>query len=325
MGLISRAQRVSHEPSLAESSPRDPGLVLPKKKSGLLQRVATASAYDAVGQSFRDFLTAAETERGGILFADGDARMAFLFPAGFDYTTARRFTPQCAHIKAFSDTDEWVTISGKALEDWRSFFSSHELRSLQSLKIRAIPLLEDSCHCRVVLAKSLLDVRRDGGTKRAAEREFAELCSAIREQIALFSALSPVESVNKSVEAMRYHAESALSAKKCASLVTISCQNLDEDEIAFQTDQSMRILYNAITHQIARLVGSTNIIHATPSGIIRIVLFTALPNDSSFYLSQLMKPLERLFGVDRVKRLTVADTRIATSLSGILDFLAGEN
>jgi hypothetical protein len=324
MGLISRAQRVSQEPSLADSSSRDSGLLTSKKKSGLLQRVSIASAYDAVGQSFRDFLSATGAERGGILFSDNDARMAFLFPAGFDYTTARRFVPNYAQVKALSTNDGWITISGGGLEDWRSFLSSHELRSLQSLKLRVIPL-NDSSHCSVVLAKSLLDIRREDSAEYTSEREFTELCAAIREHIALFRALSPVESVNKSVEAMRYHAESALSAKKCASLVTISCQNLNEDEIAFQTDQGARILYNAITHQIARLVGSTNIIYATPSGIIRIVLFTALPNDSAFYLSQLMKPLERLFGVDRVKRLTIADTRSAQSLAEILEFLTGEN
>ncbi|HNY15822.1 MAG TPA: hypothetical protein PK542_05560 [Treponemataceae bacterium] len=324
MGLISRAQRVSSEPLIADSPLLDSAQGSSKKKSGLLQRVATASSYDAVGQAFRDFLNAAETERAGILFSDEASRMAFLFPAGFDYTTARRLTPQYTQIKAIADSTEWVSITGRELEDWRSFFSSHELRSLQSLKIRAVPL-EDASHCCVVLAKSLLDIRREDGTERAAENEFSDLCSAIREHIALFRALAPVESVNKSVEAMRYHAESALSAKKRASLVTISCQNLNEDEIAFQTDQSVRILYNAITHQIARLVGSTNIINATPSGTIRIVLFTALPNDSAFYFSQLMKPLERLFGVDRVKRLTVSDSRTAPSLSGILDFLTGEN
>lgn len=324
MGLISRAQRISSEQPLADSPRQDLAQSSMKKKSGLLQRVAIASSYDAVCQAFRDYLTAAETERAGILFSDDASRMAFLFPAGVDYTTARRFTPPYTQIKAVANATEWVSITGRELEDWRSFFSSHELRSLQSLRIRAVPL-DEASHCSIVLIKSLLDINRDGGTEHEAEREFSDLCSAIREHIALFRALAPVESVNKSVEAMRYHAESALSAKKQASLVTISCRNLNEDEIAFQTDQSVRILYTAITHQIARLVGSTNIIHATPSGTIRIVLFTALPNDSAFYFSQLMKPLERLFGVERVKRLTITDSRTVPSLSGILDFLTGEN
>jgi hypothetical protein len=45
----------------------------------------------------------------------------------------------------------------------------------------------------------------------------------------------------------------------------------------------------------------------------------------SFYILQLKKPLERLFGIDRAKKIDITDSGTATSLADILDFVTGAN
>lgn len=311
MGLISRAQSVSQE------------TVTPKKKSGLLQRISVSSSYDAVLSACHDFLGSVGAERGGILYAADADRMALVFSAGFDFTTTRRFIPKITQLAAYTHSEDWLSISGPSLEDWKSLFSYHELNSLQSLSIRKIPL-EDDSPCFIVISKSLLDIQRKDSNFQAGERQFIDLCTVIRDNGPVLRALSTVESVNKSQDAMKSHAQSALMAKKNAAFVTIACNKLAEDELDFQTDENIQAMYGAIAHQIARLAGSSNIIYATPSGRIRIVLFTSLPTDVSFYVNQLMKPLERLFGLERVKLLQITDSGTSRSLPAIMDFLAGE-
>ncbi len=311
MGLISRAQSVS------------PETVTQKKKSGLLQRISVSSSYDAVLSACHEFMGSVGAERGGILYASEAERMSLILSSGFDFTTTRRFIPKTTQLDAYTNVGDWISISGTSLEDWKSLFSYHELNSLQSLSIRKIPL-EDDVPCFFVISKSLLDIKRKDSNFQAGERQFLDLCAVLRNNGPVLRALSPIESVNKSQDAMKSHAESALMAKKNAAFVTVSCKNLVEDEIDFQTDESIQAIYGAIAHQIARLAGSSNIIYAAPSGRIRIVLFTSLPTDVSFYVNQLMKPLERLFGLERVKLLQVTDSGTSRSLPAIMDFLAGE-
>ena len=311
MGLISRAQRVS------------PETVTPKKKSGLLQRISISSSYDAVFTACHDFMGSVGAERGGILYASEAERMALVFSVGFDFTTTRRFIPTITQVGEYLQSDDWISISGQSLDDWRSLFSYHELNSLQSLSFRVIPL-EDEIPCFFVISKSFLDIQRKEINYQACESQFLELCSVVRDNAPVLRALSSIESVNKSQDGMKSHAESALIAKKNAAFVTVACNKLVDDELDFQTDESIQAIYGAIAHQIARLAGPSNIIYATTSGRIRIVLFTSMPTDVSFYVNQLMKPLERLFGLERVKLLQVTDSGTSRSLPAIMDFLAGE-
>ncbi len=324
MGLIHRAQGITGEmkSALTGVSPESPALA-PQKKSGLLRKVVHASSYDAIACSIDEFLLASVRERAGILFRDESGGMKLLFPKGFDFTTSRRFIPNASFLASRVPHDHWYAVDGASLEDWQSFFSNSEFTSIRKILLRPVSLGEGA-RCYIALTESFLDSARDYPDIESCEDAYRSLSSAISANVHVLEALARVESINKSLEAKRSHIESALAAKKSATLVTISCKGLYDDEQSFITDGSLTAIYGAIAHQIARLAGSTNVIEATSEGIIRVVLFTSLPADVVFYARALMKPLERLFGLERVRRITVTDSGTANSLSDIMGFLAGE-
>ncbi len=325
MGLIHRAQGITEDkPSLkAAVSPIVHALPI-KKKSGLLRKVAYSSAYDAIDLTFSGFLHASGRSRGGILFTADTGGTKILFPMGLDFTTSRRFIPEASFLESRIAQGLWRSVDGSNLGDWQSLFSNHEFTSACRILIRPIPVGEGTS-CYVILLESLLDVARDYPDIADHEDEFQTLASVVTENVSVLQALSRVESINKSYEAKKSHIESALAAKKSATLLTVSCKDLYGDEQSFITDGNLTAVYGAVAHQIARLAGSTNVIEATSEGLIRVVLFTALPADVVFYARQLMKPLERLFGIDRVRRITVSDSGKTNSLSEIMGFLAGES
>jgi hypothetical protein len=43
------------------------------------------------------------------------------------------------------------------------------------------------------------------------------------------------------------------------------------------------------------------------------------------YFWQLLKPLERIFGVQRISRIRCTETGTGSSVSGIMEFLTGAN
>ena len=319
MGLISQAKRIS--PDSSQSAPERPSL---NAKGGLLRRMSSASSYDAVSASFGAFLRSSGSERGGILFPTEMDTLSLVFSEGFDFTTSRRFIPSIASFCESFKGDTWITVSGDNLEKWQSLFSYREMQSLSALYIRNCTL-GDSSFCFMVLADSLLDVRRESTDLAMAERSLSSLTRAISDNLPVLRALAQIENVNKSEQAIKAHAESAFLAKKTGTFITVSCKDLFLDDVSLQTDISSALMYNAIVHQIARLAGSSNIVHADPRGIIRIVLFTSLAPDVSFYILQLKKPLEQLFGIDRAQKISDTDSGAATSLSGILDFVTGAN
>lgn len=318
MGLISQAKRISPD-SMFQSAPETPSI---NPKGGLLRRTSNVSAYDAVRVSFDAFLLSSGSERGGILFPTEAETLSLVFSEGFDFTTSRRFIPSISSFCESFNGDSWITVSEKDLENWQSLFSHREMQSLSALYVRNIKL-DDSSFCFIVLADSLLGVQRCSTDIAMAERSLPTLTQALSDNLTVLRALSQIACVNKSEQAIKAHAESAFSAKKTGTFISVSCESLFPDEVRLQTDISSALMYNAIVHQIARLAGSSNIVHADPCGVIRIVLFTSLAPDVSFYILQLKKPLERLFGIDRAKKIAVTDSGNATSIADILDFVAG--
>lgn len=320
MGLISQAKRISPD-SMSQGAPEMPSI---NPKGGLLRRTSSVSAYDAVKFSFGAFLQSSGSERGGILFPTETETLSLVFSEGFDFTTSRRFIPSVSSFCESFSGDSWITVSGKDLEHWQSLFSNRELQSLSALYIRNIKL-DDSSFCFIVLADSFLDVRRTSSDIAMAERSLPTLSQVVSDNVPVLRALAQIANVNKSEPAIKAHAESAFSAKKIGTFITVSCGNLFPDDVSLQTDISSALMYNAIVHQIARLAGSSNIVHADPCGTIRIVLFTSQAPDVSFYILQLKKPLERLFGIDRAKKIDITDSGTAASLADILDFVTGAN
>ena len=320
MGLISQAKRISPD-SIFQGAPETPSL---NAKGGLLRRTSSVSAYDAVNLSFGAFLQSSGSERGGILFPTEAETLSLVFSEGFDFTTSRRFIPSVSSFCESFTGDSWITVSGKDLENWQSLFSHREMQSLSALYIRNIKL-DDSSFCFVVLADSLLGIRRTSTDIAMAERSLLPLTQVLADNLPVLRAFAQIANVNKSEQAIKAHAESAFSARKNCTFINVSCENLFPDDVSLQTDISSALMYNAIVHQIARLAGSSNIVHADPCGTIRIVLFTSLAPDVSFYILQLKKPLERLFGIDRAKKIDITDSGTATSIADILDFVAGAN
>jgi hypothetical protein len=324
MGLIHRAKGFTGDMKSEKTgvSPDVP-VIAPQKKSGLLRKVAYASAYDAIACTLDEFLLASARERAGILFGDESGGMKLLFPKGFDFTTSRRFIPKASFLSSRVSQDHWDTIDGANLEDWQSYFSNTEFTGIRRILLRSVTLGE-GIRCYIALTESYLDVTRQYPDIDSFEDAYQSLSASIAANVHVLQSLARIESINKSLEAKKSHIESALAAKKSATLVTISCKDLYDDEETFITDGNLTVIYGAIAHQIARLAGSTNVIEATPEGIIRVVLFTALPADVVLYARALMKPLERLFGLERVSRIAVTDSGTAHALSDILGFLAGE-
>ncbi len=324
MGLIHRAQGLTVEmksamPVVSAVSPA----LGPQKKSGLLRKVVYASSYDAIDCTLDEFLAASGRERAGILFSDESGVMKLLYPKGFDFTTSRRFIPKASFLAEMITPDHWHAVDGASLEDWQSYFSNSEFTSIRRILLRPVTTGE-GIHCCIVLTESFRDVAREYPDIESCEDACRTLSAAIAANAHVLEAFVRVESINKSLEATKSHIESALAAKKSATLVTISCKGLYDDEQSFITDGKLTTIYGAIAHQIARLAGSTNVIEASSEGIIRVVLFTALPADVVFYARALMKPLERLFGLERVRKIIVTDSGTACSLSEITGFLAGE-
>ena len=315
MGLFEQAARLNIDTDLTAN----------KKKSGLLKRIRDASGYDAICDSFRDFLSSVNAERGGILIPSEEGALSLSFSSGFDFTSTKRFLPLIADFADLIPSDGWFSFTGSELEKFSPYFSSHERESLSAVFIRRVEYSQ-SLFCYILLADSLLDIQRLNTDIKKADILFPDMESTLKDNSTVISVLYPVSTVNKSYEAIKLHAESALASKNSATLITLSCAGLFHDTEFLQTDAGMLSIYNAIVHRIAKQTGSSNIVHAGNDAILRIALFTSLPvTDIDFYFYQLMKPLEKIFGMSRISRLVVTTTSSSSSVEEILDFLTGEN
>lgn len=120
------------------------------------------------------------------------------------------------------------------------------------------------------------------------------------------------------------HINSALDAKKHATLACFYLDNLFSDSDILNTDPVQLSLQRSLTFIIARLAGSSNLISMKDSGNIFAVFFSAQKVDPDLYFHQMIGPLEKTFGLHRVSKIKMEVLGTSTSVSEILRFLAGE-
>lgn len=314
MGLIQQARLVNTQPAAQAD----------KKKSGLLDRVKAASAYDSILEKFRHLLKITGYERGGILFISPDGLPVFLFCNGFDLTTARRFAPDFRVLSGrMADESGWARFEGSSLEAFASCLSSREKDSLKAIEVHSVRL-EGGVDAAIILADSLLDVNRTKNALSPFSAELGELVSSMDKHRQIMMILSRIASINQNDDALKERARSSLDSGKKATMVHISLSDIFGSPETLPVDEESLTLYSAIVHQIARQTGSANIVHAGTDYTVRVVLFTSAPVDTGLYFHQLLKPLEPLFGVQRISRIAVTAAGTATELREIIDFIYRE-
>lgn len=315
MGLIHRAN------SVHSSIPEVKSV---KKKTGLLNRICESSRYDLVLDSFRTYLKSIQVERAGLLCPSENGCFVLVLNTGFDLTTVRRFCPQIASFsERFSAQKGWSYFTGPDLDYFNTFFSSHEQDSLTSVHLRPIQV-EQGTSWFLLIATSLLNSHRNRFSIDEAERHIAPFLEVLSQNVATISDLSLIDSLNQSVLSMKTHAQSALDSKRTATFALISFSALFPDLQKLQSDPDSQAVYYAIVHRIARQAGNANIVYICPNFDLHVVLFTALPVDTDLYFHQLMQPLEKIFGTQRISRIHTEKIAISSSVAATMDFLTGE-
>ena len=312
MGLITQARQVLNQPE-----------DIAKKKSGLLDHIRLRSSYDSILESFRNLLNEAGYERGGILFPSPDGIPVFLFASGLDLTTVQRFfCLNPANCLPSSPSSGWLRFKGDQLDFFSSYFSSREFGSL--LGVDTHPVRIDGIEAAVILVDSLLDIRRNKENPDILTKRLESLSGLLCTHRNLLVAISRVASINQSRSVLVNHVKSAIGSGKKASLVRFSLGLLSESPEMLACDTDSIPIYSAIMHQIARQIGSANLIHVRADFSANIVLFSSVPIDTGLYFHQILKPLESAFGVQRVSRIVVSDSGTSTDISQTTDFLLGE-
>jgi hypothetical protein len=315
MGLILQARKIQKSD---ECVPR-------KKKIGLLDRARVSSAYDRVIGSFQEYLSSIACEKGGLVVPSPEGEPVFILPTGFDLTTTRRFCPDFSSLRReFPEYDHWYGKRGSEIEDYRTFFSSREADSLVSLFFCPINRIAGN-DAYIVIAESGLSISRDKIIPSSNSIEFEAFVGQLRENGELLSVLSRVSSVNQSMEVIHERVKSALDAERKATFVSITLSALFPDELDAKAEtEDLLPFYYAMINKLARQAGSTNIVRIRDNHDMRLVLFSAQSIDTDLYFSQLLKPLERLFGARRVSKIRMKNVGIGTDISSVTGFLFGE-
>lgn len=312
MGLITQAQQVLDRPE--ETS---------KKKSGLLDHIRLKSSYDSVLDAFRNILKGAGYERGGILFPSPDGIPVFLFALGLDLTTIQRFSVPGTQILPPESNGGWFRFKGEKLDCFSSYFSSREFESLVAVDTHHVSI--DGTDAVLVLIDSLLDISRNKENLDALSRKVDDFSALLGIHKNLLVAISRVASINQSRSALAAHVKSAIDSGKKASLARLSLGPLAESPETLACDTDNIPIYSAIMHQIARQIGSANLIHVRADFSANVVLFSSSTLDTSLYFYQILKPLEAIFGVQRVSRIAVSESGTSTDIRETTDFLLGEH
>lgn len=291
--------------------------------SGLLSRVRSSSGYDTILSSFRKYLSSINAERGALLCPSQDGFSVLILSTGFDFTTVRRFCPKTISFnELFSEKQTWNHYSGIELDHFNAFFSSHERASLKSLFIRPVHCVSESTWY-VILVDSLLNIHRDTIHIDTAESLLPALMHVLGQNSLTISALSYISTINQSCNSMKAHVQSAIDAKRIATLTRFTFSKLFEDDLSLQIDTDSQSIYFGIVNRIARQAGSSNILYIRPNFDLHIVLFTSLPVDTELYFHQIMKPLHKIFGFQRISRIQTETIGTSSSVSAIMDFLIG--
>lgn len=321
MGLISYAHKILPERSSTEITQEV------KKKTGLLDRVLNVSGYDQLLTAFTRLVTYTQAERACVLVAGENSQNVgtLLLTYGLDLTTVRRFLPDMQEMKErFPEDHSWYILESKEkLNFFQGFFSLHEWTSLVSLSIKPIYSygLEP---VYLILIKSKLDISKNLILQKT-EPYILRLQQILQENVLLVSSLQFSGSFLFSEQVAKEHINSALDAKKHATLACFHIDSLFSDSPVLNTDPVQLTLFRSLTFIIARLAGSSNLISIKDTGKIFTVFFSAQKIDSDLYFYQMLGPLEKMFGLHRVSRIKMEVLGTSTSVSEILRFLAGEN
>jgi len=315
MGLFERAS-MRHLPETREDAS--------KKKTGLLDHVARLCGFDAVRASFSSFMDSVRAERGGLLYFAESERATMLFSRGFDLTTIHRFAPERSQLDEIARSGEWGTYSkDSGLESFIPFFSSSEYESLTAIHLRAVEFLDRTAI--IVLAESLKDANRSRFDETTSESAFDALSSSLGENQSTLDALAKKSIARQLPDSLKEHASAALDSGKTGYLLRVSFSGLFPDPEIVHLDPESEIVYATVKNRILRQTGSMNLVTVSENNDLRIALFSGAPIDLNLYFTQLMKPLEKTLGFERIGKISLAVHGAATELHGILSFLNGEN
>jgi hypothetical protein len=315
MGLIHQAT-ILHRSPIADDAD--------KKKTGLLEHLLKPAGYDVVRALFFSFLQTAGAERAGILHANETGQYVLLFSRGLDTTTVRRFCPEASSVKPYChDTESWFSFRRPdELASFKPYFSSTEYRSLAAIHIRAITMGDKPVF--LVLVESSLNARRSPPDFAACEGLLANLSRTIESEKSVLDVLARRSAIRQPARSVRDHAQAAIDAGKKGTLLSISFGELFADPCLVHTDSGLYEVYATIRDRIVRQAGSLNIVSVMDNNDIHIVLFSGAPVDAEMYFRQLMKPLDKLFGIERIRKVKFQVEGTSSILHEILSFLNGE-
>lgn len=321
MGLISHAHTIRPDPSYSETVKVD------KKKTGLLDRVLNTSGYDQLVTAFSRIINHTQTERACVLVGGVDTSNlgSLLLHHGLDLTTVKRFLPDMKVIKEnYPDNSTWyILTTEKELTFFHSLFSSHEWSSVLSILIKPV-YTQGLDPFYIILCKSKLDILKKDINIINTEPLIIKLQDILSHNSLLVSSLQFSGSFIFSEQVAKNHILSALNAKKNATLACFHLDALFSENTILNTDPVQLSLLRSLTYIIARLAGSSNLISMNDSGKIFGVFFSSQKVDSDLYFHQMLGPLEKTFGLQRVSRIRMEVFGTSISVSEILRFLSGE-
>ena len=296
-----------------------------KKKSGLLDRVKLLSTYDYLLNSFRNLLKSFNSERGGILYPSPDGISVLLFNTGFDLTTSKRFCPDLNNFsEKYPENLHWYTESTKNLDQFFTYFSSHEAESLRTLYICPIRLNQNT-QVFLILADSMLNIQRKITCISNQVTDFTAFCADLQQNKLTLLALSQIAAINQSRSSVLDHTQSAINTGKNAALITISFASFFSETGNIPEETDNHVVYNAIIHRLSRQAGASNLVHVCDNFNVHVVLFTTILVDTELYYHQVIKPLEKIFGIQRISQIQLAFNGTSTDVREITDFVFGED
>lgn len=312
MGLMNQAITIQNSSKPAEES---------KKKNSLLGRIAHLSSYEQVSDSFLSFLTTACSEKGFILFPVED-RLTVVFQHGVDMTSCVRMVPEQTSFAEICQKNDWSFFSDSELDVFTSYFSTRERASLVMIAIHPLSLEEETGY--LVLVQSRLSLERNQIDTESVLMLIKDFELMLNKNISLLSALSVRNNLMMNSLADKAKMYSAFEERRSASLFSISFELIFPDYEKIETDFDSFTLYRAMVTMIIKQAGPASIVHKKKNYSLRMILFTASETDYDLYIHQMKKPLEKLFGHSRIKKVEIKYKGTARTSDYALDFLAGE-
>jgi hypothetical protein len=155
--------------------------------------------------------------------------------------------------------------------------------------------------------------------------EFTTFCADLLQNKLTLLALSQIAAINQSRNSVLEHTQSAINTGKTAALITISFSASFFEAGNLPDDTESHAVYNAIIHRLSRQAGASNLVHVCDNFNVHVVLFTTIPVDTELYYHQVIKPLEKIFGIQRISQIQIAFNGTSSDVREITDFVFGED